>query len=73
MVEPVNPLERRVLDSLLNTLAIAIRERTREIGTLRAIGMQRGKVVWLLLLEAALLGLGARPPARSSARRCRRG
>jgi ABC-type lipoprotein release transport system permease subunit len=42
---------------IMNTLAIAIRERTREIGTLRAIGMQRTKVLWLFLLEAALLGL----------------
>jgi len=47
-----------VVIGILNTLAIAIRERTREIGTLRAIGMQRGKVLWLFLLEAALLGLG---------------
>jgi ABC-type lipoprotein release transport system permease subunit len=46
-----------VLIGILNTLAIAIRERTREIGTLRAIGMQRRKVLWLFLLEAALLGL----------------
>ncbi len=46
-----------VVIGILNTLAIAIRERTREIGTLRAIGMQRGKVLWLFLLEAALLGL----------------
>jgi ABC-type lipoprotein release transport system permease subunit len=42
---------------IVNTLAIAIRERTREIGTLRAIGMQRRKVLWLFLLEAGLLGL----------------
>ena len=36
---------------------IAIRERTREIGTLRAIGMQRGGVLWMFLLESLLLGL----------------
>ncbi len=46
-----------VVIGILNTLAIAIRERTREIGTLRAIGMQRRKVLWLFLLETALLGL----------------
>jgi putative ABC transport system permease protein len=47
-----------VVIGILNTLAIAIRERTREIGTLRAIGMQRGKVRWLILLETALLAAG---------------
>ncbi len=46
-----------VIIGILNTLAIAIRERTREIGTLRAIGMQRRKVLWLFLLETLLLGL----------------
>jgi putative ABC transport system permease protein len=46
-----------VVIGILNTLAIAIRERTREIGTLRAIGMQRSKVLWLFVLETALLGL----------------
>ncbi|OFX19435.1 MAG: ABC transporter permease [Anaeromyxobacter sp. RBG_16_69_14] len=45
-----------VIVGILNTLAIAIRERTQEIGTLRAIGMQRTRVLWLFLLEAALLG-----------------
>ena len=45
-----------VVIGILNTLAIAIRERTREIGTLRAIGMQRRRVLWLFLLESALLG-----------------
>jgi ABC-type lipoprotein release transport system permease subunit len=47
-----------VIIGILNTLAIAIRERTREIGTLRAIGMQRRKVLWLFLLETGLLGAG---------------
>ena len=42
---------------IVNTLAIAIRERTREIGTLRAIGMQRTQVLRLTLLEAFLLGI----------------
>jgi putative ABC transport system permease protein len=48
------------LAGVMNTLAIAVRERTREIGTLRAIGLQRTGVARLFLLEAALLGaLGA--------------
>lgn len=42
---------------IMNTLWIAIRERTREIGTLRAIGMQRGYVLVMFLLEALMLGL----------------
>jgi ABC-type lipoprotein release transport system permease subunit len=46
-----------VVIGILNTLAIAIRERTREVGTLRAIGMQRRKVLWLFMLESLLLGV----------------
>ena len=42
---------------IMNTLWIAIRERTREIGTLRAIGMQRGSVARLFLMEAVMLGV----------------
>ncbi|MCY1076218.1 ABC transporter permease [Archangium lansingense] len=42
---------------VMNTLWIAIRERTREIGTLRAIGMQRGYVMLMFLLEAFMLAL----------------
>jgi ABC-type lipoprotein release transport system permease subunit len=36
---------------------ISIRERTREIGTLRAIGMQRRSVLLMFLSEGFLLGL----------------
>ena len=42
---------------IMNTLWIAIRERTREIGTLRAIGMQKGGVARLFLMEAVMLGV----------------
>ncbi|HVG60452.1 MAG TPA: FtsX-like permease family protein [Hyalangium sp.] len=40
---------------IMNTLWIAIRERTREIGTLRAIGMQRARVLGMFLTEAMML------------------
>jgi ABC-type lipoprotein release transport system permease subunit len=46
-----------VVIGIMNTMWIAIRERTREIGTLRAIGMQRGSVLWMFLLESVMLGL----------------
>lgn len=42
---------------ITNTMWIAVRERTGEIGTLRAIGMGRGSVLALFLVEAMLLGL----------------
>ncbi|HSN93197.1 MAG TPA: FtsX-like permease family protein [Anaeromyxobacteraceae bacterium] len=46
-----------VLIGILNTMAIAVRERTKEIGTLRAIGMQRRKVLWLFVLETSMLSV----------------
>jgi ABC-type lipoprotein release transport system permease subunit len=42
---------------ITNSMWVAVRERTREIGTLRAIGMQRASVARLFLMEAGLLGL----------------
>jgi ABC-type lipoprotein release transport system permease subunit len=48
-----------VITGIMNTMWIAIRERTREIGTLRAIGMQRKGVLWMFLLESLLLGAGS--------------
>jgi putative ABC transport system permease protein len=44
---------------IMNTMYIAVRERTREIGTLRAIGMSRGGVLRLVLIEALTLGFVA--------------
>ncbi len=46
-----------VVTGIMNTLWIAIRERTREIGSLRAIGMQRGAVARMFLIETTLLGV----------------
>lgn len=43
--------------SVLNTIGMAVVERTREIGTLRAIGLKRPGVVKLFGIESALLGL----------------
>jgi putative ABC transport system permease protein len=42
---------------IMNSLWIAIRERTREIGTLRAIGMRRRLVMVMFVLEAFCLGV----------------
>jgi putative ABC transport system permease protein len=46
-----------VVTGIMNTLWIAIRERTREIGTLRAIGMPRFGVLRMFLIETTLLGV----------------
>ncbi len=40
-----------------NTMVMTTMDRTGEIGTMRAIGAQRSFVVWLFLLETALLAL----------------
>ena len=42
---------------MINTLTMNVIERTREIGMLRAIGMQRGQVVGMILAEAGLMGI----------------
>ena len=44
---------------IMNTMVISVRERTREIGTLRAVGMSRLKVLVMILFEALVLGAAA--------------
>src|SRR4051794_692111 len=50
---------------LINTLALSVLERTRELGVLRAIGFSRGQTISMITVEAvvisvfgALLGVG---------------
>jgi ABC-type antimicrobial peptide transport system permease subunit len=43
--------------SMMNTMIMSVYERTREIGTLRAVGWQRGRVLWMVLKESVVLSL----------------
>jgi putative ABC transport system permease protein len=43
--------------SVINTMAMSVAERTREIGIKRAIGGSRGRIVRDLVAEAAIIGL----------------
>jgi putative ABC transport system permease protein len=43
--------------SVINTMAMAVAERTREIGIKRAIGASRGRVLRELVTESTLIGL----------------
>ena len=43
--------------SVINTMAMSVAERTREIGIRRAIGGSRGRIIWALVAEAGLIGL----------------
>ena len=47
-----------IVMSIVNTISISIMERTREIGTLRVLGMKKSGIIRLFALESALLGIG---------------
>jgi len=47
-----------IMVGVTNTFRMVIHERIREIGTMRSLGLQRGGVRALFLLEALLLSLG---------------
>lgn len=42
---------------IINTLALSIIERTRELGLLRAIGLRRGQVVSMVAVESVLISI----------------
>jgi ABC-type lipoprotein release transport system permease subunit len=44
---------------VVNAMLMSVRERTREIGTMRALGMRRARVVRLFVLEGAALGIAS--------------
>jgi putative ABC transport system permease protein len=46
-----------IIIGIMNSMWISVRERTQEIGTLRAIGMSRWRVLVMFMTEALLLGL----------------
>ncbi len=48
-----------IVVGIMNSMYISVRERTREIGTVRAIGMGRGAVLVMFMAEATMLGLAA--------------
>lgn len=57
----INVISGIVVFSLLvvasNTMAMALRERTREVAVLKAIGFRRDVILGMVLCEAALIGL----------------
>lgn len=46
-----------ILVGISNTLIVSVRERTNEIGTVRAIGMKRASVMFMFIVEGVILGL----------------
>jgi putative ABC transport system permease protein len=45
-----------VVMSVVNTFTMAVLERTREIGTLRALGVKRRRIIGLFSMESIVLG-----------------
>jgi putative ABC transport system permease protein len=43
--------------TIINTISMAVMERIREIGTLRALGVKRNGIVYLFAIESAILGV----------------
>jgi putative ABC transport system permease protein len=42
---------------MANTMAMTVRERTKEVGTLKALGFQRGTIARLFVTEALLVAI----------------
>jgi putative ABC transport system permease protein len=46
-----------IIGGIMNSMWMSVRERTKEIGTMRAIGAQRGFILQMFVFEAIMLGL----------------
>jgi putative ABC transport system permease protein len=42
---------------IINTLALSMTERTHELGLLRAVGMRRGQVIWMVTVESIVISV----------------
>jgi putative ABC transport system permease protein len=42
---------------IINTLALSMTERTRELGLLRAVGMKRGQLMWMITVESVVISV----------------
>src|SRR5262249_43816879 len=42
---------------VINTLALSVLERTRELGLVRAVGMRRGQVVQMVTVESVVIAV----------------
>jgi len=47
----------KLTPGIINTLALAVHERTRELGLLRAVGMSRWQVRWMVAGESVITAL----------------
>lgn len=50
-----------LLFSIVNTMLMAVMERTREIGMLKAVGLSRGRVFAMIMIETLLLSMVGAP------------
>jgi ABC-type antimicrobial peptide transport system permease subunit len=46
---------------IINTMLMAVLERVKELGMLMAVGMNKGRVFFMIMLETVMLGIVATP------------
>ena len=42
---------------IMNTMYTSVRERTREIGIMKAVGSKNSAILWIFLIEAGIIGI----------------